>query len=145
MRHLRAASRLHFVGRLTLSAVRASSTTESVRIVSPAHAVQDLSNIAARLKTRATASAAGELERIEQIAKVVEHKGWLQNGLVTAALARAYGEAGQLDVAIPLYRQALAAEDAAARNWRRPIFCLVMTGLLLWAAAVAAMLSRRAN
>jgi CHAT domain/Lecithin:cholesterol acyltransferase len=100
--------------RLTLSAVRASSTTESVRIVSPAHAVQDLSNIAARLKTRATASAAGELERIEQIAKVVEHKGWLQNGLVTAALARAYGEAGQLDVAIPLYRQALAAEDAAA-------------------------------
>ncbi len=100
--------------RLVLSAARNGGTTDSIRIVSPAHAVQDLSNIAARLKTRATASAAGELERIEQIAKLVEQKGWLHNGLVTSALARAYGEAGKLDIAIPLFRQALSAEDAAA-------------------------------
>jgi hypothetical protein len=100
--------------RLVISADRGGAATDAVRIVSPAHAVQDLSNIAARLKTRATASAAGEVERIEQIAKVVEHKGWLDDGLVTSALARAFGEAGRLERAIPLYRQALSAEDAAA-------------------------------
>ena len=100
--------------RLIVADDQAPSKTEPPRIVSPAHAAQNLSNIAARLKTGATQSAAGELARVEEIAKIIEQKGWKDNGLVQAALARAYAEAGKLDAALPLYRRALSTEDGAA-------------------------------
>ena len=100
--------------RLIVADDQGPSKTEPPRIVSPAHAVQNLSNIAARLKTGATESAAGELARVEEIAKIIEQKGWKGNGLVQAALARAYAEAGKLDAALPLYRRALSTEDGAA-------------------------------
>jgi hypothetical protein len=99
--------------RLILPSNPARAGGGHVRIVSPAHAVQDLGNVAARLKTGATSDRQWELERIQRIQKAIEEKGWMKKGAVVAALGRAYAEAGRLEEAARFYREALSAEDAA--------------------------------
>jgi hypothetical protein len=81
--------------------------------LSPAHAIRDIGNIAARLKTESSTSRAVEVRRLRQIVEVLDRKGWKAHGAIASALGRAFAEAGELEVATDYYCSALRAEDGA--------------------------------
>lgn len=81
--------------------------------VSMAEAVATVENIAARLSTKADRDQHGEREELTKTAKLVKEKGWLKNGKVCVALARAYRDTELFDEAIDHYRRALAVEPSA--------------------------------
>ena len=81
--------------------------------LSPAHALRDIGNVAARLKTRSSEGKDDEVRRLESIVRVLEAKGWRSQGMLLAALARAFREAGELERAIGYYCDALGADDGA--------------------------------
>jgi hypothetical protein len=81
--------------------------------LSPAHALRDIGNIAARLKTHSSERHDDEVQRLDRIVAVLREKKWLDHGSITAALGRAYGEAGELERATDYYCAALSSEDGA--------------------------------
>ena len=83
------------------------------RFLSPAHAIRDIGNIAARLKTQSSTEREHELRRLDAIVKVLDRKRWLRNGAITAGLGRAFAEAGALERAVQYYCAALASEDGS--------------------------------
>jgi hypothetical protein len=98
--------------RLILSAQRAAQPYKPT-FLSPAHALRDLGNIAARLKTHSSGRRDEETARLEQIVEALDAKGWLASGAIAAALGRAYGEAGELQRAVDYYCSAMGSEDGA--------------------------------
>ncbi|MGH9370950.1 MAG: CHAT domain-containing protein, partial [Vicinamibacterales bacterium] len=54
--------------------------------LSPAHALRDIGNIAARLKTHSSERHVEEVDRLDRIVKVLDAKKWLRFGSITAAL-----------------------------------------------------------
>lgn len=90
-----------------------AADTRDPSFLSPAHALRDVGNIAARLKTHSTERHDDEVQRLDRIVAVLEKKKWLQYGAITAALGRAFGEAGELGRAAEYYCAALASEDGA--------------------------------
>jgi CHAT domain/Tetratricopeptide Repeats-Sensor len=98
--------------RLILGAQRAVQPYTPT-FLSPAHALRDLGNIAARLKTHSSDRREEETARLEEIVKALDAKGWLASGAIAAALGRAYGEAGELQRAVDYYCSALGSEDGA--------------------------------
>ncbi len=81
--------------------------------VSMAQAVATVENIAARLSTKADRDQQGEREQLTETVKLVKEKGWLKNGKVCVALARAFSDTELFDEAIDYYRRALAVEPSA--------------------------------
>jgi tetratricopeptide (TPR) repeat protein len=81
--------------------------------VSMAEAVATAENITARLSTKADQDQQGEREQLTETVKLVKEKGWLKNGKVCVALARAFRDTELFDEAIDYYRRALAVEPSA--------------------------------
>jgi hypothetical protein len=98
--------------RLVLNPARGMEV-QAPSFLSPAHALRDIGNVAARLKTHSFERGSEELTRLDRIVEVLEERNWLQYGSITAALGRAFGEAGKLQRAVDYYCAALAAEDGA--------------------------------
>jgi hypothetical protein len=83
------------------------------RFLSPDHALRDLGNITARLKTQSSMGKAAEVERLDAIVRVLEKKQWLGSGAINAALGRAFDEADANERAAVCYCAALGSEDGA--------------------------------
>ncbi len=96
--------------RLVLERAHLAETAEP-RYLSQAHALRDVGNIAARLKTESSTSLDLEVSRLDRIVKALDRRKWLNTGAINAALGRAFGEAGELERAVGYYGAALAAED----------------------------------
>jgi hypothetical protein len=82
------------------------------RFASTVEAIAVLENIAARLCTKAEGNQQKERAQLTAAVKGIE-KGWLKNGKVCIALARAYRDTELFDEAILYYRQALALDPSA--------------------------------
>jgi tetratricopeptide (TPR) repeat protein len=82
---------------------------------SPAEAIAMLENIAARLCTKADDDQRGDRDQLAAVVKLIEKKGWLQNGALCIALARAYRDAELFDEAIYYYRHALSMDSPAVK------------------------------
>lgn len=98
--------------RLVLDGQRVREET-GLTYLSKAHALRDIGNIAARLKTQSSGSGREELARLDAIVQALQGRQWLRTGAVAAALGRAYGEGGLLDRAVEYYSAALLSEDGA--------------------------------
>ena len=79
---------------------------------SPAEAVATLDNIAARFCAKADGDQREARDQLTAAAKRIEKKGWLTNGAVSVALARAYRDTELFDEAIDYYREALAVDPS---------------------------------
>ncbi len=80
---------------------------------SPVEAIAALENIAARLCTKADGDQQQERRQLMAAVKKIKEKGWLKNGRVCIALARAYRDTELFDQAILYYRRALALDSSA--------------------------------
>jgi CHAT domain len=122
--------------RLVLNRTR-EAEVQQPSFLSPAHALRDLGNIAARLKTHSSERHADEVARLDRIVSVLEQRNWLRYGSITAALGRAFGEAGELQRAVDYYWAAMGAEDGAvtARDLEQYANLSARLALARWRAA----------
>jgi len=99
----------------TSEAVRV--TQKAISFVSRQEALVEISNLAARLSTKAGEAQQTELEWLAAILKALEEKKWLEknskNGKIWAALAGVYSEAQQFSVAIEHFRTAIGLDPSA--------------------------------
>jgi hypothetical protein len=77
--------------------------------------VNGIERVVAALAGRAGEGVQDLVDTLERIENAAEPFGGTSNGAIAAALARAYGEAGEFDRAIKLYRSALQSESAVMR------------------------------
>jgi hypothetical protein len=82
------------------------------RFASTVEAIAALENIAARLCTKAEGNQQKERAQLTAALKGID-RGWLKNGKVCIALARAYRDTELFDEAILYYRRALALDPSA--------------------------------
>ncbi|HEX2056105.1 MAG TPA: CHAT domain-containing protein, partial [Nitrospiraceae bacterium] len=87
-------------------------TPDAFHFVSPVEAIATLDNIAASQCAKTNADQQKERARLATAMKLIKERGWLTDGKVCVAAARAYRDTELFDHALFYYRRALAADPS---------------------------------